>query len=92
MLAIGGEVITISQMRMYMLERMGFNERELYDIFERFDWERQGTISRRDFLREMTPFNYRDGQLDLIGGSLNAEIEGLFISLLIEIIKRFRIL
>ena len=42
-------------------------------------------------MQEITPFNH-SGNIDLSGGSLSAEIEGLFISLLIEITKRFRIL
>lgn len=40
----------------------------------------------------MMPFGRRPESLILTGGALTAEIEGHFISLLIEILKRFRIL
>ena len=39
----------------------------------------------------MTPFGRQVNALSLSGGSLTAEIEGHFISLLVEILKRFRI-
>lgn len=43
-------MITIPQLRDYLITRIACNERELYDIFERFDWSRQGSISLDDFI------------------------------------------
>jgi Ca2+-binding EF-hand superfamily protein len=85
------EEISLQQMRDYMGDKVACNERELFEIFERFDWSRQGSISRHDFLNELVPFGRQVQSLNQSGGSLTAEIEGHFISLLIEILKRFRI-
>lgn len=40
-------------MKEYLNERMAINERELYEIFEKFDHKRQGRIDREDFCREL---------------------------------------
>ena len=46
LLALNGNAITIDSMRQFLGGRVACNERELYEIFERFDWSRQGAISR----------------------------------------------
>jgi hypothetical protein len=33
-------------MRTYLADKIAVNNRELYEIFERFDWSRQGFISK----------------------------------------------
>jgi hypothetical protein len=55
----GAEQITLQRMRYYLDDRVAANEREIYEIFERFDWSRQGFISRTDFLNEIAPFGRR---------------------------------
>lgn len=47
--------ISPDQLRAYLNNRVAYNERELYELFEKFDWSRQGFISREDFVREITP-------------------------------------
>lgn len=48
--------ISISAMRSYLADHVACNERELYEVFERMDWTRNGSISSNDFIRELTPF------------------------------------
>jgi Ca2+-binding EF-hand superfamily protein len=79
-------------MRAYLEDNVACNERELYEVFERFDWTRQGAISRSDFLNEITPFGKSGPGGVTSGGTITSEIEGHFISLIVEILKRFRIL
>ena len=38
-------------MRKYLADKISLNNREIYEIFERFDWSRQGYISKHDFLQ-----------------------------------------
>lgn len=87
-----GEQITIQQLRNYLDDKVAVNQREIYEIFERFDWTRQGTISRQDFLNEITPFGESHKGGNAKNGSLTAEIQGHFISLIVEILNRFRII
>lgn len=47
--------ITIAAMRQYLAERTSCNERELYEIFEKFDHQRLGVICEHDFVAEVTP-------------------------------------
>jgi len=44
------ETINLNQMRFFLSDKVECSERELYEIFEKFDWSRQGFISRIDFL------------------------------------------
>lgn len=44
-------------MKAFLEDKVAVNERELYEIFERFDWTRQGFISRDDFEAEIFPFS-----------------------------------
>jgi Ca2+-binding EF-hand superfamily protein len=37
-------------MRVYLADKIAINTREIYEIFEKFDWSRQGFISKDDFL------------------------------------------
>lgn len=54
------EAISIVAMKEYLKERMAINERELYEIFEKFDHKRQGRIDREDFCRELRASNKKD--------------------------------
>jgi Ca2+-binding EF-hand superfamily protein len=78
-------------MKDYLLNRVACNPRELYELFEKLDISRNGTISREDFLREITPI---DDQVREPGGDegVSAEAEGHFLSLIIEYLQRFRVL
>jgi Ca2+-binding EF-hand superfamily protein len=40
-------------MRTYLEDKVNTTDREIYEIFERFDWSRQGFISREDFMNEI---------------------------------------
>ncbi len=43
--------IQISRLREYLTDKISCNERELYDLFEKFDISRLGYIVRNDFIR-----------------------------------------
>jgi Ca2+-binding EF-hand superfamily protein len=75
--------ITLQHLRNYLHDKLAVNERELYEIFERFDWTRQGCISREDFLNELSPFSAPAPPSNSKSPTLSAEIEGHFISLVV---------
>lgn len=57
LISLGDGRIEISRMRDYLNDKITCNERELYDLFEKFDISRHGFISERDFIREITPLD-----------------------------------
>lgn len=51
----GSSQISIDQLTQYLERKFNVNQRQVYTLFERFDGNRDGCISREDFLRELSP-------------------------------------
>lgn len=88
---LGAFAIEIKKFREYLADKVTCNDRELYELFEKFDKERQGYISSEDFVQEITPFKQPVIPPNR-QGKVTAEIEGYFLALINEYIRRFRIL
>lgn len=50
--------LTIAKLQKYVEQSMPVTELELHELFCRFDWSRNGRISKEDFCRELRPYNY----------------------------------
>jgi hypothetical protein len=46
----------------------------LYEVFEKFDWSRNGFVSREDFVREISPFGQPPISFSNKKGALNTQI------------------
>lgn len=49
------DAITIKNMEEFLKGKIAFNERDLYEIFEKFDHKRRGWIDKEDFCLELLP-------------------------------------
>jgi DNA gyrase/topoisomerase IV subunit A len=85
------EQITIRMMNDYLKDRVACNEREVYEIFEKFDHQRLGVIERADFCREV---HSKGKKMEKFreGISITHEIEAKFINYLTTIVKSGRVL
>lgn len=65
----------------YARSKGGFTDRDVYELFEKFDWRRAGVIAKQDFLAEITPFK---GKLKPSAANLklSGDCEGIFVALL----------
>ena len=78
-------------MKEYLKERMAVNERELYEIFEKFDHKRQGRIDREDFCRELRISGKKEKTCDR-GTKATYEMECKFIEYVSTIVKSCRVI
>ena len=80
-IAEGAATISIDQLSNYLRSKQNLNEKQIYTLFEKFDGERQGVITKEDFARELTPSigNKRGSNT---ASKLNPEAQSLFATLI----------
>ncbi len=77
-------------MKEFLKDKIMCNDRELYEVFERFDWKRNGRISQNDFVKELMPIgkdmaniNTNNHNHDNNNTHINTKIQSIFIAIFI---------